>query len=140
LRSHWRASTVISKEEFDELSEVLRELSLELKGGALLIVEGPGDEKMVRESGLEGRLVTLSGLSRGALLELVETLQCPKVIILTDVDSEGRRIKKELTHLFRSRGVTVDETYWERVARVVRGRVCEIEALLKRWVRMRSNT
>lgn len=133
--SRWRRGRrVFSEEELSELDAIFNELFSELEEGALLIVEGPSDEEVLRASGLVGRVLRASSLPWGELYEQVSAARCTKAIVLTDLDSEGRRLKKEISQLLRSRGVKVDGTYWVKLSRVVKGRVCELESVLRHWV------
>lgn len=132
--NRWRRGKLFSEEELSELDTILSALLSELEEGALLIVEGPADEAALRASGFEGRILRASSLSRGALFEQVNAAQCTKVIMLTDFDREGKRLRKEISQLLRSRGLMVDETYWVKLSRIVRGRACELASVLKYWV------
>lgn len=81
------------------IAEFVRDLNHLSEEGWALLVEGQRDEKALRSLGFDGRLVTLSTLSRlgpGAFGNAA------RVVVLTDLDREGgvlaSRYVKRLTH------------------------------------------
>lgn len=132
-----RRPNILSEDELAELDTFLADLIADLTEGAAIIVEGRADEEALRATGLYGRILRISSLSRSELLRLTTAARPTKVILLTDLDEKGRKLKEELSELLRADGLEVDETYWLRLSKICRGRICEVETVMKHWLRHR---
>lgn len=73
------------------------------KSNKLIIVEGKNDKKALNQLGLKNILV----LSK-PLFEIIEEIKDQEIIILTDLDSEGKKIYQELRHHLQKRGKKID--------------------------------
>ncbi len=69
----------------------------------LIIVEGKKDKRALEQLGCK-RIITLE---KKALFEVVEMVEEKEVIILTDMDAEGKRLYGKLKRMFSKRGVKV---------------------------------
>ncbi|MEM1944483.1 MAG: toprim domain-containing protein [Nitrososphaerota archaeon] len=93
---------------------------------AVVLVEGPRDEKSLRAVGFGGRVVHLR-----ALRELVDTLpSSAKVILLLDFDREGRAMTKKVAKMLASEHVKVDLYYYRELSSVKRLGVNTVQDLV----------
>lgn len=92
----------------------------------LVIVEGKSDEKALVSLGVDQALVVVLNMGQ-SLAETVEAIsQAGRAAILTDMDGEGRRIRKRLQQLFALYGMQEDVRPRELYARL---RVSHVEGL-----------
>jgi len=98
--------------------EILEEL--ERIKDKVVIVEGKNDKRSLEELGFT-RVVTIDR----PLFEIVESIE-DEVVILTDLDSEGKRLFSILRRDFERRGVKVDKKIRELLFRT---RLRQIEGL-----------
>ena len=96
-------------DEFTDISSWILALKNEK---SLIIVEGKRDKAALREIGITGEILELS---KKALFEVIEQAseKASKVIILTDLDSEGKKLYSVLRRGLLERGVHVDKIYRE---------------------------
>lgn len=96
--------------------------------GKAIIVEGPNDEKALREMGIPN---TLYQLSKRPLFEVIEevTSKEMKVIILTDLDKEGKKLYGILSSGLQNHGVEIDNRFREWLFK--NSKVRQIEGL---WI------
>ena len=118
----------LSEIEIRELRAIFDELIKASRAGAIIIVEGPSDKESLRDLGIEGEIVLASTQPD---VDLVDSLaeSSEEVIILSDWDSEGKKIEKRLDRLFKSRGMAVNTEYRKRIFRIVGKDVKGIENL-----------
>ena len=83
--------------------EILQEIKRVHK--KLILVEGKKDEKALRTLGCT-EIITLENK---ALYEVVEGIKVKEIVLLTDLDSEGKKLYSQLKHMFTQRGVSVDD-------------------------------
>ncbi|MEM2109160.1 MAG: toprim domain-containing protein [Candidatus Odinarchaeota archaeon] len=96
---------------------------------APIIVEGRKDVESLRRIGVTGIIYSLNGRS---VSEIVEELEhYGEVIILTDYDSEGVKIKNKLVKDFQLVGVKVNLRYYRLLKRILKGFIFQIEGLFK---------
>ena len=93
----------------DIYSEILGFLNEIKKDNKLVIVEGVKDKRALANFGIK-RVKTLS---RRALYKVVEEVKVKEVVILTDLDREGKRLYAKLKDNFSQRGVRVDDKFRE---------------------------
>jgi len=89
-----------------ELNELLGKIEYLVP---IVVVEGPRDAEALRQIGFKGRIELFSrvNLSESDFIDSLATVAA-SVVILTDFDSEGRRINRNLIRLFERRGVRVE--------------------------------
>lgn len=109
-----------------ELAKELNELSEE---GAAVLVEGKRDAVAMRGIGYKGPIFTVSILtSRAAERERLRT-QVRKMIIMTDLDSEGRRLASRYVKFLTKEGVQVSLDQRRRLSKASKGVFLHIENL-----------
>ncbi len=114
-------------EFLDFLNEFVSELNHLSREGDVLLVEGVRDARAMRGVGYWGPIVTISSIKSGDSKERLAASK--KVIILTDLDREGRhlaaRYAKSLTHS----GLTISLLHRRRLLAASRGVFRHIENL-----------
>ena len=95
----------------DELEDLLGWLEKIKQSNVLVVVEGVKDKRALAEFGIK-RVKTLS---KRAIYRVVEEIvkTDSNVIILTDLDKEGKRLFKLLNHPLCQHGVHVDKKFRE---------------------------
>ena len=87
------------REAIDEFLKLIEEYQ-----DALVIVEGKEDKSALIKLGFTN-IITLST----PLYKVVESVKTKKVIVLTDLDSEGKKLYSKLKHELGQRGVYIDD-------------------------------
>ena len=92
----------------ENLKDVIDEifLAIEKEKDALVIVEGKKDSLALKKLGFE-RILTLKG---EPLYKIAEQVSEKRVLVLTDLDVEGKKIYAAIVCQLRTRGVRVDDT------------------------------
>ncbi len=70
-----------------------------------ILVEGKKDKKALEELGC----TLISTLEDKALFEVVEAVREKEIVLLTDLDSEGKKLYSQLKNMFSQRGVIIDD-------------------------------
>jgi 5S rRNA maturation endonuclease (ribonuclease M5) len=85
--------------------DILREF-LDSLGVSTIIVEGRKDKDALAALGVNaGNIVVLK--TKLSILETIEALEGEKdVVVLTDMDGEGRRLRRQLLEIFSQYGIT----------------------------------
>jgi len=107
----------------DVYDDILRLLEKIRENEKLVIVEGFKDKKALEGFGIE-RIKVLKGR---ALYKVIEEVEDKEVVILTDLDSAGKKIYAILKDKFSQRGIKVDDVLREFLFRKTTLR--EIEGL-----------
>jgi 5S rRNA maturation endonuclease (ribonuclease M5) len=115
-------------QEFVEFLVVfVKELNDLSSNGAVVLVEGKRDAAALLGLGYTGPLVTKAmPISQRKLLE-----EAKLVVILTDLDSEGRRLAARYIKFFARRGLATSLSYRRRLSLASRGRFLHVENLIR---------
>lgn len=105
------------------------ELNLPASEGTLVLVEGERDRSALLELGFTGRVVTKAMLTSKRIERSLEGVK--SVIILTDMDKEGRKLASMYMELFRSRGLKVSLSERRRLKHASHGVFLHIENLAR---------
>jgi 5S rRNA maturation endonuclease (ribonuclease M5) len=126
----------LDPESLEELIESLVEASVE---GAAIIVEGVRDERSLRDLGVEGPIVRAS---RRPALEVAEEAarDYRVVVILTDWDRAGEELARKMELHLQGTGSKVDIETRERLKRMVRREIKDVESLSRFVERVRVET
>ncbi len=88
----------------------LEEWADELKNsGKLVLVEGSKDANALKRLGIT-KIMTVS---QKANFQVVESITDHEVVILTDIDQEGRKYYHNLKHHLQRKGVKIDKRFRE---------------------------
>ena len=119
--------------DYEDFIKALKELIERAKDGAIVLVEGRRDVEALKDLGVEGKILPVSSVSRAKLVESVEG----DVIILTDWDEKGEKLKREIFEVLLSNGVIADTSIRKRIFSAVN--VNEVEDLAKLYFRLHTH-
>ena len=121
-------------ESLEELIAYLIESSEE---GAAIIVEGVRDERSLRDLGVSGPIIRAS--RRPALVVAEEAARdYEAIVVLTDWDRAGEELAKKMEHHLQCTAARVDLETRERLKRMVRREIKDVESLSRFVERVRS--
>ncbi len=120
-------------EAIEEVLEALRERGPD----AVILVEGDRDVVALQRLGVPDPIVKLN--LGESLLNLCETLarRYPTIIVMTDWDSKGNELASKVTSLLEGTVARVDLGPRDRLDRLLRPEVREVEAIDSLVVRLR---
>jgi 5S rRNA maturation endonuclease (ribonuclease M5) len=105
----------------------IRELDDLASEGAVVLVEGKRDMGALRQLGYKGPLVTASMLHTKECRSLTEAAKT--VVILTDLDTEGRKLAARYVKAFSARGIETSLAQRRRFSRASKGVFLHVENL-----------
>jgi len=118
-----------SERKLDRLTRLLKRLSDHSHRGTPIIVEGRKDEESLRKLGIEGPILCLKAEGKG-LFEFLEGIDSVKrVIVLTDFDTEGKKLAKMLVSELSKRRIKVDDSMWKQVGALIRQDIHTVQEL-----------
>ena len=122
-------------ESLEKVIEALLEASGE---GAVIIVEGERDERSLRDLGVEGPVLRAA---RRPALEVAEEAagSFKAVVVLTDWDRAGEELARKMGEHLLSSGSRVDLDTRDRLKRMVRREIKDVESLSRFVERVRAD-
>jgi 5S rRNA maturation endonuclease (ribonuclease M5) len=111
------------------LSELVKELNDLSSEGAAVLVEGKRDATAMTELGYTGPLFTVSILTSSAAARVKLRKEVSKMIILTDLDREGRRLAARYVKFLSHEGIQASLAQRRRLSKASRGVFLHIENL-----------
>ncbi len=122
---------------FRRLSCIIEELKICVEQGMPILIEGKKDEEALRELGINGNFIKVSG-SGLKLFEIAEMAaqSSSKVIILTDFDKKGNELAKRLSSDIQSLGSHPDLTIRRKIMGITRKYIKDIESLPRHMHRL----
>jgi len=118
---------------FREFASFLRDLVKELNDlsteGAAVLVEGKRDSTALRGLGYSGPVFTVSILTSNAAAREKLRKRVSRMIILTDLDSEGRRLAARYVKFLSHEGIAASLSERRRLSKASRGVFLHIENL-----------
>ena len=84
--------------------EIIKELERIKESNYLVIVEGIKDKKALENFGLENIIY----LKNKPLFEIIESVNEKNIIILTDLDTEGKKLFSKLRYNLQKKGIKLD--------------------------------
>jgi 5S rRNA maturation endonuclease (ribonuclease M5) len=105
--------------------------------GAVIIVEGERDERSLRDLGVEGPILRAA---RRPALEVAEeaALSFKQVVVLTDWDRAGEELARKMAEYLLSSGARVDLDTRDRLKKMVRREIKDVESLSRFVERVRA--
>jgi 5S rRNA maturation endonuclease (ribonuclease M5) len=121
----------------ESLEELIASLVEASEDGAAIIVEGVRDEQSLRDLGVKGAIVRAA---RRPALEVAEEAarDYKEVVILTDWDRAGEELARKMEQHFQGTGSRVDFETRERLKRMVRRDIKDVESLSRFVERVRA--
>ena len=87
-----------------EKKELLKEINKIIESNILVIVEGKKDKNALNNLGINN----IKTLDR-ALFKIIESVNENEIILLTDLDKEGRKLFNKLNYYLQRRGINVNK-------------------------------
>jgi 5S rRNA maturation endonuclease (ribonuclease M5) len=117
---------------FRRLSRIIEELKMCADQGTPILVEGRKDVEALRELGINGNVIKVSG-SGLKLFEIAEIAVklSSKVVILTDFDKKGNQLAKRLSEDIQGLGFHPDLEIRRNIMGISRRFIKDIESLPK---------
>ena len=114
---------------YQKLLSIMEELQHYAEQGMPIIIEGKKDEKSLKELGIEGNFIKVSG-SPYKLFEIAEiAAQSSKIIILTDFDKKGNELAQKLSEDIQRLGSYPNLQIRRRIMGNTRRYIKDIESL-----------
>jgi len=111
------------------LGDLVKELNDLSSEGAAVLVEGKRDASAMTDLGYTGPLFTVSILTSSAAVRVKLRKDVSKMIILTDLDSEGRRLAARYVKFLSHEGIEASLAQRRRLSKASRGVFLHIENL-----------
>ena len=117
------------KMSFTKLSNLIEELKIFGDQGIPVLIEGQKDEQALKELGVNGNFIKVSG-SGLKLFEIAEiAAQSARVVILTDFDRKGNELAKRLSEDIQSLGSHPDLRLRRIIMGITRRYIKDIQSL-----------
>jgi len=113
----------------DRLTRLVQRLSDQSRRGTPIIVEGRKDEGSLRELGINGPILCLKAQGKSFIEFLEDIGSNRKVIVLTDFDTEGKKLAKMLVNELSKKRIRVDDSIWKQVGALVRQDIHTVQEL-----------
>ena len=119
------------REKLEKIEQILECLTQESANGVPIVVEGDNDFQTLRHLGVQGRIVCAKtgGKSRLDLLSQIEESGVKEVVLLFDFDRRGKEWTETVRESLEKAQLKPDLTFWNRLSRLVRREVKDIEGL-----------
>ncbi len=110
------------------IERVLQDIRKQSRGGVVIVVEGKHDVASLRNLGICGKIVPLSGQP---LLNFADTLACgsDSVIVLTDWDRRGNELAQRIIQYLQPYNVAVDISLRDRLKKLVQKDIKDVQGL-----------
>lgn len=114
---------------FQKLLSIMEELQECAEQGMPILIEGKKDEESLKELGIDGNFIKVSG-SPYKLFEIAEiAAQSSKIIILTDFDKKGNQLARKLSEDIQRLGSYPNLQIRRRIMGITRRYIKDIESL-----------
>jgi 5S rRNA maturation endonuclease (ribonuclease M5) len=123
--------THVQNRKFEAFQDFLRSFVVELNNlseeGGVVLVEGKRDMDALREIGYTGGLLSVSSFNSKQARKTLGNAK--SVVILTDLDRQGRQLAARYTKLLRTEGVAPSLAQRKRLSQASKGTFLHIENL-----------
>jgi 5S rRNA maturation endonuclease (ribonuclease M5) len=119
---------------FRKLLSIMEELQNCAKQGMPILIEGKKDEEALRNLGIDGNFIKVSG-SPLKLFEIAELAaeSSSKIIILTDFDKKGNELAQKLSEDIQRLGSHPDLEIRRKIMGITRRYIKDIESLSRHF-------
>ena len=121
---------VLNRKISEALVLYIKKLNNESKNGSLVVVEGKRDVRALRSIGFIGKILMLCHNNNFDRF-ISEAGKYHKIILLLDLDSEGRSLTKKAAILLEGKKHVIDLYFRRNLSSITCGRVKQIEELSK---------
>jgi len=117
-------------EKLEKIQKLLERLATESAKGIIIIVEGPNDEKALRELGINGEIIPAKTLKSFIhVISEIEGSGHKEVILLMDFDRRGREWTKRLMQNLEGMRIKANVLFWKGLLNLAGREVKDIEGL-----------
>lgn len=99
-----------------EFSRIVRDVNSEVD---MILVEGKRDRRALVESGFSSRIMECSSLPVHEIISRVEESGSRKVLVLTDFDSHGKELFREISSALTGHGISLKNIYRKRIKEIL---------------------
>ncbi|WP_321210932.1 toprim domain-containing protein [Methanothermobacter sp. DP] len=115
--------------KLQQITHEINELKYQGELGVPILIEGRKDEEALRELGVEGPFIKVSGSMMGLSEIALRAARASRVIILTDFDRKGSELAKRLYTDIQSLGANPDLRIRRRLMGMTRRYIKDIQSL-----------
>jgi len=115
--------------KLQQITHEINELKYQGELGVPILIEGRKDEEALRELGVEGPFIKVSGSMMGLSEIALRAASASRVIILTDFDRKGSELAKRLYADIQSLGANPDLRIRRRLMGMTRKYIKDIQSL-----------
>ncbi|MDI9614295.1 toprim domain-containing protein [Methanothermobacter sp.] len=115
--------------KLQQITHEIDELKYQGELGVPILIEGRKDEEALRELGVEGPFIKVSGSMMGLSEIALRAASASRVIILTDFDRKGSELAKRLYTDIQSLGANPDLRIRRRLMGMTRKYIKDIQSL-----------
>ncbi|ADL58873.1 MULTISPECIES: toprim domain-containing protein [Methanothermobacter] len=115
--------------KLQQITHEINELKYQGELGVPILIEGRKDEEALRELGVEGPFIKVSGSMMGLSEIALRAASASRVIILTDFDRKGSELAKRLYTDIQSLGANPDLRIRRRLMGMTRKYIKDIQSL-----------
>lgn len=121
---------VLEREVSESLVLYIKNLNDESENGSLVIVEGKRDVKALRSLGFLGKILMFCNNNNFDSL-VYEAEKYHKIILLFDLDREGRSLTKKAAILLEGKKHVIDLFFRRNLSSITYGKIKQIEELIR---------
>ncbi|MDI9618171.1 toprim domain-containing protein [Methanothermobacter sp.] len=115
--------------KLQQITHEINELKYQGELGVPILIEGRKDEEALRELGVQGPFIKVSGSMMGLSEIALQAANASRVIILTDFDRKGSELAKRLYADIQSLGANPDLRIRRRLMGMTRKYIKDIQSL-----------
>lgn len=125
-------------DQFDAIQKLIGDLKRESEiETTLIIVEGRKDLQALQNLGIKKNILHFQGRSMAEIADISASFK--KIIILTDFDSFGHRVARDLYNKLNSRGLNADLKYYFRLRFFFKSVSKDIESIFRIYQQIQYN-
>ena len=119
------------REKLENIQKLIERLATESAKGISIIVEGPNDEKALRELGINGEIIPAKTLKSFIhVISEIEGCGQKEVILLLDFDRRGREWTKRLMQNLEGMRIKANVLFWNGLLNLAGREIKDVEGLI----------
>ena len=119
------------REKLENIQKLIERLATESAKGISIIVEGPNDEKALRELGINGEIIPAKTLKSFIhVISEIEGCGQKEVILLMDFDRRGREWTKRLMQNLEGMRIKANVLFWNGLLNLAGREIKDVEGLI----------
>lgn len=99
-----------------EFSRLVKKINSDVDA---ILVEGKRDRRALVENGFESRIIECSSLPNHEIISRVEESGARSVLVLTDFDSHGKELCKEISSALTGHGISLKNIYRKKIKEIL---------------------